>query len=141
MDYEDFFKYFSRLIIVHTNVNNFDVNNNDEEHNSFKWSCIKFDGTIQTNEFDDKNLYPQYFISLKEQKFENEDNKITLFVSLLQKNGIQNRLNNYGQYNYKIVKISIYKVCIDYCTNKLYHEKFDLYDNNTVKLIFESGKI
>ena len=70
-----------------------------------------------------------------------DESKATLIVSLLQKDGIKNRLNTFGQYDYKAVKISVYKIINDQISNKSSHEKLDLNNQNHVKSIFESGKI
>ena len=118
-------------------MNNFQ---NFDDRKMFKWSCKKYHGTIEMSELADKNMFPQYFIDLKNVDSEDES-KATLIVSLLQKDGIKNRLNTFGQYDYKAVKISVYKIINDQISNKSSHEKLDLNNQNHVKSIFESGKI
>ena len=140
MDFDDFKSIFSSLSFVHLDMN-MSVNTDEIFGNlkSFKWSCQKYHGTIEPNFSNERNFNDQFFINLKKVDSDDEENKVTLIISFIQKDGIENREKNRGQLSFSSVKIGVYKVPINinYNSKISASEKFDLYSPSS-KLITES---
>lgn len=118
MCFDDFLYYFSNLTIVHVNLNAF---YNDEKLNrkEFNWKCKSYHGEFRPGEhlgggisFDRNGIFknPQYLIRVQDVDPEDNDNKATLIVSLMQKESIKRRAENYGEPNEEPVQFRIYKL-------------------------------
>jgi hypothetical protein len=120
MSYEDFLANFEQLTIVHVDFNAFSHELQlSKKSKNLTWQTKSFDFEFVSCEFsDDQN--PQFYVELKDPDLEDEEDKATLIVSLMQKDSIENRERNYGEYNEakrlrNEIKFKLFKVINQQC--------------------------
>ena len=105
MPFEAMMQNFHDVHFVHINMNLFSYLKHDGNPNTFKWNCklehgvLKYDGI--------KN--PKYLVSVDNIDKEDEDEKGTLIVSMIQKDSVKNRDIMRGDCFYNPIRVVIYK--------------------------------
>jgi hypothetical protein len=150
MRFEDFVENFSSLIVVHVDLNAF-YNDSTLMRKNFKWKCKEFHNEFRpgfnsgggggSSLNDDSFWYnPQYIIRVADCDLSDYDDKANLIVSLMQKNSIEKRLENYGGSNDEPIQLRLYRILENYhsLSSISSHMKFD--SEKGLTFMGDSGK-
>ena len=106
MPFEAFMQNFHHVHFVHVNMNLFSAFRHDGNSNTYKWSCKTHHGVLSKRSSEN----PQYTISIRDVDPDDDDNKATMIISMIQKDSVVNREMMQGQIFDNPIRVSVYRI-------------------------------